>query len=339
MLRTVGRVVLGLVVLAALAVIAVGTVTRLTNPEPREVAAWEALAGLPQARGEGAAAVVDGRLAVIGGLAGAGRTSDAVTFYDPDRDEWSVGPPLPEARHHLGAATLDGVLYVAGGATSARDWAPTTDVWALEPGARQWRAVEPLPDGRWGHRLLALDGRLYAVGGEGGGEVLIFEPGAGWTTGAAAPVARDHVNAAVVDDEIWLMGGRDGELAGLTDRIDVYDPAGDEWRSGPALPAPTSAAAVGVVDDTLVVVGGEDPATTGGGVVDRHWRLPLDAHSWEQAPPPPLTVHGAGYGVLDGHLVVAGGASRQGLWSLLSWSDEVQVLRDPHADPEQSRAE
>lgn len=305
---------------------------RLTAPAPRPAAAWSAAAPLPGPRGESAGAVLDTdegeRLAVVGGLRGLGRTTDAVTLYDPGADAWTRAPALPGPRHHPAAAGLDGRLHVTGGTASAVDLgAATPQLWAWEPGGEAWEELEPLPRPRWGHRLIAHDGRLYAVGGRPGARVQIYEPEEGWRLGAPIPEVRDHLGVVAHDEELWALGGRDADEE-LTARVDVYDPARDTWRAGPDLPAPVSAAAVGVVDARIHVVDGEDPATLGGGVLDAHWVLDPAVGSWEPGAPSRLPVHGAADGVVGGRLHVAGGATRQGALSVTAWTDEVQVL-DP----------
>ncbi len=81
---------------------------------------WEARAPLPAPRGGHAAAVLGGRLHVLGGEA----FGDAPTVfrehwsYDPAADRWQEEPPMPEARHGLGAVALGGRVHVVGGASA-----------------------------------------------------------------------------------------------------------------------------------------------------------------------------------------------------------------------------
>ncbi|SNR32994.1 N-acetylneuraminic acid mutarotase [Haloechinothrix alba] len=313
-----------LITVLALPVLVVGGAVTLiaTNPAPEDGSSWERGADLPQQRGEVASAVTGGEPFVLGGLTGPGRTSTAVQAYDPAEDGWRSAPDLPEPRHHAAAAELDGTIYVTGGAASATDWSPRIGVWSLDTGAQRWRSEPPMPEGRMGHALVALDGRLYAFGGDGPAtEILVFEPGDGWSRGAPLGDNREHVRAVTLDGEIWAMGGRTG---GLLDWVDVYDPVTDTWRAGPTLPEPISAMAVGVVDGSVHVVDGEDPSPLTGGVLQRHFLLPSGADTWEEGPESMLAVHGAGYGVVRDELVIAGGASRQGLLSPLSWSEVTQ---------------
>jgi hypothetical protein len=85
---------------------------------------------MPTARGGLAAAVIDGRIHVVGGAAGRGL--DAHEIYDPATDRWTAKAPLPTPRHGLGAAAVGARAYVAAGVT--RPGPGRTDVLeALEP--------------------------------------------------------------------------------------------------------------------------------------------------------------------------------------------------------------
>jgi N-acetylneuraminic acid mutarotase len=173
--------------------------------------------------------------------------------------------------------------------------------------------------------MVGVGGRLYVVGGAGSGlDLLVLEPAANrWSRRAPLPGPGDHIRAAAWRGEIWALGGRSDEP---TKRVAVYDPSGDRWRAGPSLPEPMSAMAVGVMRDGLHVVGGEDPDVPDGRVIDAHYVLRPGARRWSPAPKPDVSVHGAGYGVWKGRLIVAGGAARQGLLSTISWSSVTQVF-------------
>lgn len=294
----------------------------VTNPDASPSPGWARHPSLDDARGEVASTVADGELVVAGGLRGMGQTTDHVSAYDAAASEWRDLPDLPARRHHAAAATVDGTIYVLGGGSSATDWTPRRDVWALARDAAEWAEVDPMPEGRLGHAAAVVDGRIHVVGGDGDStRVLTFEPGGGWTTGAELGEERDHLAAVVRDSEVWAIGGRNGDL---TAAVDIYDPATDGWRDGPALPAALSAMAVGVLDDGIHVVGGEDPDLMGGKVFDRHYVLASGASEWATAASPVLAVHGAGHGVVGDRLYVAGGSARQGPLSFVAWTGVTQ---------------
>lgn len=308
-----------LVLVSAAAVL----VLRLSNPKPIDSRAWARLTEMPSARGEVAASCVGARFVVAGGLRGLGRVSAAVHVYEIENDRWRPGTSLPRGVHHAAAASLNGWIYVSGGASSATDWTPRDTLWASRPGTR-WRTGPKMPEGRQGHAMVVLDRSLYVIGGVGRtDDTLRFTPGKGWKRLAPLPNGRDHLRAASWGDRIWAIGGRTGDPV---TRVDVYDPAKDRWRTGPRLPEPTSAMAVGVVDDALHVVGGEDPDLVGGRVIASHFVLEKGDDGWTEAERPLLAVHGAAFCSHGGRLFLAGGASRQGALSTISWTGLTQVF-------------
>lgn len=325
------RTRLGLRIVAAvlatvLAVIAISVVLlRLTNPRMREARQWMRAAVMRNARGEVAAASVGRHLVVAGGLHGVGRTTAAVDVYDIQRNEWTQAPSLPAPRHHAAAASLGQHVFVSGGAPGATDWTATDTLWRAPPGL-PWRARARMPEGRQGHAMVSLGGRLYVIGGVGRTDrTLIYEASRNrWTTGASLPSGRDHLRAVVYRGEIWAIGGR---ADAPTSRVDIYNPQTDRWRSGRSLPRASSAMAVGVLEDNVHVVGGEDPGLLGGEVIDEHFFIGRGDSRWRRAPRAALPVHGAAYGVYFNLLIVAGGASREGLLSTISWTPVTQMYR------------
>ncbi len=316
--RQIARVLLSLLLIFALLV----GYLFWTTPGPRETQGWDRLDDLDAGRGEAASAVAEGRrLYVIGGLQGAfASASDRVDVYDATTGTWSRAPSLPEARHHPAAAALGGTIYVTGGSKKATDWSPETNAWRLLPGADAWEPIQPLPEGRMGHQMVGFDGRLFAVGGRGGADVLVYDPDGGWTRGAPIPQPRDHLAVVESGGRLFAIGGRDDEIRA---RVDAYDVLADRWTEEPPdLPIPMSAMAAGVLADGIHVVGGEDPQTVGGGVIEAHWVLGDD--DWVEAPLPIVATHGSAFGVIDGSLVIAGGARRQGAWSVLGWTGITQ---------------
>lgn len=82
--------------------------------------AWRGGPPLPTARGGLTAAVVAGRLHVLGGEAfRPAKTFDEHEVFDPASNSWLTFDPLPTARHGLASASLGGRLYIVGGATLA----------------------------------------------------------------------------------------------------------------------------------------------------------------------------------------------------------------------------
>jgi len=63
---------------------------------------WRSLAPMPQSRQEVAAAVLGGRIFVIGGYDSEGMSTRSVFVYEPSSDSWSTAAPLPIVTNHPG---------------------------------------------------------------------------------------------------------------------------------------------------------------------------------------------------------------------------------------------
>lgn len=334
---------IGLAFKLALAALAAGALylafLYFTTPDPHPSPGWAGLTDMPSPRGEVASTAVDDsnfgcngdscenaqtQLIVAGGMHGSGKATDVVSIYQSRDDTWGRGPLLPAPRHHGAAAALDGAIYFTGGTQGVRDWTPEENLWTLRPGSKRWEELPEMPEGRLGHAMVALGGKLYVLGGDGeSGDTLVFDPAQDrWERQEPIPDPRNHLTAVTLEGEIWVIGGRD---EGVTKRVDIYDPETEKWRNGPALPEPMSAMGIGVIDGDIHVVGGENPDTKGGGVIDAHYVLRSGQDNWREAPRPMLAVHGAAGGVIEGRLIIAGGASRQGAFSVVSWTGITQA--------------
>lgn len=320
-LRVLRGITIGLSIFLVVVIVAT-VLLRLFNPRPVDASVgWAGLAPMPDPRGEVAAAAIGTRLVVAGGLRGVGTTSDAVSVYDIAKDGWARGKPLPEPRHHAAGASIEGRIYVSGGASGATDWTPRDNLWRARPGGA-WEIEAVMPEGRQGHAMVTWGGRLYVIGGMGDTDrTLIYHPDEGWSTGAPLPAGRDHLRAVAWGNEIWAIGGRDTDPS---KRVDIYSPRADRWRRGPDLPDPMSAMAVAVLSDELHVIGGEDPDFIGGGVSAAHAVWPKEERRWGISSRPLLPVHGAAFAVNQERLIIAGGASRQGALSVISWTPVTQ---------------
>lgn len=134
---------------------------------------WSAIADAPTARNSAAAAVIDGRLYVIGGRQAVKQADGSLRqvnvphleVYDPNTDRWSVGAPLPQAQGGLAAAAHGGRLYVFGG----EQWVPERKVfdnaWVYDPATDRWRALPPLPTPRHGLGAATVGERIHVIGG------------------------------------------------------------------------------------------------------------------------------------------------------------------------------
>lgn len=146
------------------------SLTHVYDPSTRQ---WSTRAPAPTARNSAAAAVIDGKIFVVGGRRFAGMENSVarqVNFsnlevYDPKTDTWAIKSPMPQGQGGLGAAVVDDDLYVCGG----ERWLPAagvhTECWRYDVRSDKWAASTPLPIARHGIGMAAVGPPIYVFGG------------------------------------------------------------------------------------------------------------------------------------------------------------------------------
>ena len=275
--------------------------------------AWERSADAPAALTEVAAAVLDDRIWVAGGLTAEGAGSAEVFFYEPVDDSWTEGPDLPAPVHHSALVSDGASLWLVGGYAGNGFDAPTADVWRLDSSAAEgWVADEPLPEPR-GAGAAAWDGsRIVYAGGVGpdgvSGAVFAFEDGA-WGQVARLAKPREHL-AATSDGQraVFVVGGRVGGLDANLPTADLIE--GDTAMEIGELPTPRGGvAAFSWPALGACLVGGESPGGTNAQVecIDRDGDVSV-------LPPLGEPRHGLGAAVVDGVAYVLLGGDQPGLF-------------------------
>ncbi|HET7570589.1 MAG TPA: protease pro-enzyme activation domain-containing protein [Gammaproteobacteria bacterium] len=121
------------------------------------------------AGGAPGAAVLDGKLYVVGGC-NDGQCSTYLTtvqVYDPATNSWSSAPDYPHGVDFLSCGGIEGKLYCAGGAGPNGGYA---DGYMYDPAypAAGWTAIADIPveaGGMWGSGYIASLGKLLISGG------------------------------------------------------------------------------------------------------------------------------------------------------------------------------
>lgn len=123
---------------------------------------WTIRAPLPSPRTEVAAAQLQGKIFLVGGL---GRSGNLFEEFDPGKNIWRRRASLPRPPHHVGTAAIGGKIYVIGGYLSGRG--PVDTVYAYDPSADKWQTRTPMPTARGALTVGIIGGKIYAVGGVG----------------------------------------------------------------------------------------------------------------------------------------------------------------------------
>jgi N-acetylneuraminic acid mutarotase len=114
-----------------------------------------------------AAAVVDGKIYVIGGRIPFGGGSNSNEQYDPVTDTWTTKAILPDFRYGLAAAAVNGKVYTIGGSGGSTYTDLNDVVREYDPAMDTWTTKSPMPTGRLDFVAAAFNGRIYAIGGHG----------------------------------------------------------------------------------------------------------------------------------------------------------------------------
>ena len=116
---------------------------------------------MPTARDFLAAAVVDGKIYVLGGMTGV--PTNVVERYDPVTDTWATMAPMPTGRYDLTAQSVNGKIYAIGGTSNA--FVVTNIVEQCDPVTNTWTTKTPMPTARGRLAAAVVDNKIYALGG------------------------------------------------------------------------------------------------------------------------------------------------------------------------------
>ncbi|WP_232231212.1 putative Ig domain-containing protein [Maribacter sp. 1_2014MBL_MicDiv] len=211
-------------------------------------------------------------------LMGGRENASTIDVYDYTSDSWnSLVDSAPFEFNHFQATEYQGLIWVIG---SFKDNAfptetPAEYVWAFDPANEEWIQGPEIPANRrrGSAGLVMYNNKFYVVAGNtqghDGGYVSYFDeydPATGiWTPLTDAPRERDHFAAVVIDDKLYVSGGRlsggaGGVFAPTIPEVDVYDFSNESWSTLPAgqnIPTPRGGSSAVNFNDKLMVIGGE----------------------------------------------------------------------------------
>jgi N-acetylneuraminic acid mutarotase len=209
---------------------------------------WTGVASMPTARGGLGVAAVNRKIYALGGVNNG--TYFAVNEqYDPATDTWDTKAAMPTARSGFAIAVLQNKIYVMGG-NGASGILGVNEVY--DPVKDSWETKVAMPTARADLCASVVGGKIYVIGGkeDWGVEPSYHELGVNevynpetdtWSTKASLPVPAFGYASAVVDDEVYVMGGARQFLADLgdlvaVDTVQVYNVTNGSWRDVASLP-------------------------------------------------------------------------------------------------------
>ena len=279
-------------------------------------------AGEVLARHENAMAKVGNKIILIGG-----RGNKPLNILDLNTNQWTNGAQPPFEIHHLQAVTLDGLLYVVGAFTGG--WpneTPLSHILIYDVEQDLWIIGPEIPENRrrGAAGVAVYKDKIYLVNGIINGHTSgwvnwldEFDPYTGkWKILPNSPVARDHFHAAVIEDKLYVAGGRrsgsvEGKgFAGTVKQTNVYNFETKEWEILPNIPTPRAGSTVAVLDDNLVILGGEsDVQEKAHNEVEM---LEIASKKWKDLPPLETGRHGTQAVIFDDHILIGAGSGNRG---------------------------
>lgn len=223
-------------------------------------------------RHENAAALIGDSLYAVGG-----RGMKPLEALNLKTLVWQTLPTPPVEMNHFQAITYHGELYVVGafqGKYPHETPLPTMYIYSPKQGA--WRTGPEIPKDRLrgSAGVVVYKDKIYVAcgiqDGHWDGHVAWldeFDPGTNtWKRLPDAPRTRDHISAAVVDDKLYLAGGRNSTarinkvLETTIPEVDVYDFKTKTWTTLPAvanIPTQRAGATAVTQGGKVWIIGGE----------------------------------------------------------------------------------
>jgi N-acetylneuraminic acid mutarotase len=289
------------------------------------------------ARYESSMVVANRQILLMGG-----RGIHPVERFDLKRQAWESKAAPPLELHHFQAVTYQNEVWIVGAFTGKYPHeTPVSTVYIFNPKKNTWREGPELP----AHRrrgsggVVVYNQKLYWVGGIRNGHwdgcvgwFDAYDPQTNqWATLPDAPHARDHVQAGVVGDKLYLMGGRrtharTKKVVGSTEAsIDVFDFQAQTWQTlsrAHELPTARADAPTLVADHSVVVLGGES-------ITQKAAHREVEAfdtrtQTWHRLPDLNTGRHATGAVYWRGRIYVAAGAGNRGgdpVLNTIEWID------------------
>ena len=278
---------------------------------------WSVRKSMPQKREEGASAVLNGKLYVFGGFYdytfnGTGRT-DA---YDPATNTWQQRATIPEAITHAPALVINGEAWLFGGYVGKDPGPATRKVYIYNPTSNQWRRGPDMPAARGAGAAAQVGNTVYFFGGRNLSRTYdVPETYAlnlstkTWSIKASLPNPRNHISAAVVNGQVYAVGGQWTEASLAVNQSDVhrYNPSSNTWTKVASLPQKMSHnfASTFTFNNRIVVAGGEVSHNVSTAKV---FTYNPSSNSWKQVGNLPAARRAGQAGIINGKLYFAGGS-------------------------------
>jgi len=254
-------------------------------------------------------------------------------------DSWTTLEPMPTAKSGFGVAVVDGKIYAIGGTNGTRldineVYDPATDTWTIK---------KSMPTARYGLATAVCQNKIYVIGGIIGesdpttsgytGVTEVYDPLTDtWETMEPMPTARENLDANVVGDKIYLIGGSSHTsvfpFQQYANENQVYDPSTDSWSTKTPIPTSTYCYASAAVDNKTYVMGGY----SSGYFVRLNQIYDPETDTWSYGKEMPTAVFSAAADVTTGLLAPKRIYVLGGMYNSFNVPSNLTQVYDPETD-------
>ena len=250
-----------------------------------------------------------------------GRETNTVNIYDPITDIWAEAADAPINLHHFQAIEYQGLICVIGAFTgNFPNDSPVPNIYIYDPAMDDWTVGAQIPFAR--HRgaaaAVVYKGKIYLSGGIQNGHIDgrvawldEYDPTTNtWTSLPDAPNVRDHCQAVVFEEKLYMVAGKQTNLGGNLNApapiVDVYDFVNQTWTSLPnPIPTPRGGSSLALMGNEILAIGGENVIGDG---LNKTEALNLNDNTWRTLPILNQGRHGTQTIVNNGVVYIASGS-------------------------------
>jgi N-acetylneuraminic acid mutarotase len=198
--------------------------------------------GEPTARHEAGFVAFEGKLYLMGG-----RRINPTSVFDPKTNTWTEKSATPIELHHFQPVVFNDAIYLIGAMTG--EWpneTPVDRVIIYYPERDEYVFGDTIPESRrrGGAGAVVYNNKIYLVGGITNGHMDGYRPWfdeydpetGDWKILADAPNARDHFQAAALNNKLYAFAGRrtskitNQDMALTVSRGNIYNFSTQKWE-------------------------------------------------------------------------------------------------------------
>lgn len=231
-----------------------------------------------------------------------------VTLGKTAQDSWVTLESMPTARCSFGVGVVDGKIFAIGGNNGT--YLAVNEMY--DPATDMWITKAPMPTPRICFSITVYQNKIYVIGGIVNsstpfysgytGVTEVYDPQTDtWETKKPMPTPRADLEANVVDDNIYLIGGSQyidvfPFSSGGSNTNEVYNPANDSWTTKNEIPNSVFGFPSAVVGNKIYVMGGWSKLT-----YKLNQIYDTDADTWSYGKNLTIDTFNAGVGITTGN--------------------------------------